>query len=113
MSAAEFIDMLAAEWLKLRTVRATAGALLAVAVAVATGSLVILAVVGAYDAAPPSERAGFEPADPTVVVIPFVAFFVGSLGGLAVTTEYTIAPACSPRRDAARCSPRRPPSSPP
>lgn len=81
-------DLLRAEWLKLRTVRAAYVALGGALLAAVTGTLVVLAVVGAYDASAPAERAAFERADPMVVVMPFVSFFVGMLGGLAMTVEY-------------------------
>ncbi|OXM50494.1 ABC transporter permease [Amycolatopsis alba] len=81
-------DAIAAEFLKLRTVRATYLVLAGALCAVALGSLVVLVVSGSYDVASEADKSSFEPADPTVVVMPFVAFFVGCLGGLAVTTEY-------------------------
>ncbi|MEV6823520.1 ABC transporter permease [Amycolatopsis sp. NPDC051102] len=81
-------DVIVAEFLKMRTVRATYLTLAGALFAVALGTLVVFVVAGAYDTAPVAEKATFEPADPTVVVMPFVAFFVGCLGGLASTTEY-------------------------
>ncbi|MER7859690.1 hypothetical protein ABTX61_11335 [Amycolatopsis japonica] len=35
-----------------------------------------------------ADKVGLKPADPTVVAMPFVAFFVGCVGGLTSTTEY-------------------------
>lgn len=82
-------DFIASEWLKLRTVRASYLMLLGGAFTVLLGAVIVLTLVGAYDAASAAEKAEYESADPTVVVMPFVSFFVGALGGLAITSEYT------------------------
>lgn len=84
-----FRDAVAAEWLKVRTLRST-WAFLAGGVAVtALGALILFTLVQSYDAATPADRANYETADPTVVTMPFVMFFVGAIGAMLITSEYT------------------------
>lgn len=82
-------DVVAAEWLKLRTVRSTWLVWAAAAASSLIGLVILMIHVGAYDQAPPEEQASFEGADPAVMVMPFVAFFIGVLGALAITTEFS------------------------
>lgn len=84
-----FRDAVAAEWLKVRTLRST-WAFLAGGIAVtALGALILFTLVQSYDAATPADRANYETADPTVVTMPFVMFFVGAIGAMLITSEYT------------------------
>ncbi|MEU4420224.1 ABC transporter permease [Actinoplanes sp. NPDC024001] len=84
-----FRDAVAAEWMKVRTLRST-WAFLAGGVAVtALGALILFMLVQSYDAATPADRANYETADPTVVTMPFVMFFVGAIGAMLITSEYT------------------------
>ena len=84
-----FRDVAAAEWMKLRTVRSTYAFLAASAGTLAAGMLILSVMIRSYDRATAAERAHFETADLTVVVMPFVMFFVGSIGAMAVTSEFT------------------------
>ncbi|SNT45499.1 ABC-2 family transporter protein [Streptosporangium subroseum] len=82
-------DAVAAEWLKLRTVRSTWAVWAGAAVSTLIGLVILMIHVGSYDQASPAERASFESADPAVLVMPVVACFIGCLGALAVTTEFS------------------------
>ncbi len=82
-------DVVAAEWLKLRTIRSTWAVWGGAAVSTLIGLVVLITHVGSYDRASPEEQASFEGADPAVLVMPVVAFFIGCLGALAVTTEFS------------------------
>ncbi|WP_143043736.1 ABC transporter permease [Nonomuraea jiangxiensis] len=82
-------DVVAAEWLKLRTLRSTWAVWAAATASSLLALLVLIIHVGSYDQAPPQERASFEGADPAVMVMPFVAFFIGVVGALAITTEFS------------------------
>ncbi|MCO1654833.1 ABC transporter permease [Pseudonocardia humida] len=84
-----FRDAVAAEWMKLRTVRTTYALLAGAAAATLLGLTVLALLVQDYDRAAPAERAAFEAADPTVAVMPFVGFLIGSIGAMVITSEYT------------------------
>jgi ABC-2 type transport system permease protein len=84
-----FRDAVAAEWMKVRTLRSTWAFLAGGVIATAMGALILFFLVQSYDAATPADRANFETADPTVVTMPFVTFFVGAIGALLITSEYT------------------------
>ncbi|MEV0677547.1 ABC transporter permease [Actinosynnema sp. NPDC050436] len=81
-------DVLAAEFLKLRTVRSTPYLLLSLALTLAAGVLVSYLMTADYDAQPPEVQARFGAADPGMVVVTFGQFVLGVLGALAVTAEY-------------------------
>ncbi|GAA4964889.1 ABC transporter permease [Actinoplanes utahensis] len=84
-----FRDAIAAEFMKVRTLRST-WAFLAGGVAVtALGALILLMLVQSYDAASAADKQNYETADPTVVTMPFVMFFVGAIGAMLITSEYT------------------------
>ncbi|WP_433790734.1 ABC transporter permease [Actinoplanes sp. CA-252034] len=83
-----FRDAVAAEWMKVRSLRSTWMFLAGGIAATALGALILFMLVGSYDAATPAERANYETADPTVVTMPFVMFFVGAIGAMLVTSEY-------------------------
>ncbi|BCJ46248.1 ABC transporter permease [Actinoplanes ianthinogenes] len=85
----EMRDMVAAEWLKVRTLRSTWAFLGGGVVATALGAMILFFLVQAYDAATPADRAHYETADPTVVTMPFVMFFVGAIGAMLITSEFT------------------------
>ncbi|GAA1337602.1 ABC transporter permease subunit [Saccharothrix algeriensis] len=81
-------DVLASEFLKLRTVRSTAYLLLSLLLVLAVGILVAHLMTADYDVQPPERQAKFAAADPGVMVAPFGQFVLGVLGALAVTSEY-------------------------
>ncbi|MFG1928477.1 ABC transporter permease [Cryptosporangium sp. NPDC048952] len=81
-------DVVAAQWLVVRSVRSTSWLL---------GSLVLVLagtwgagtlMVSAWDAASAADQARFESADMTVIVGPLMQLVLGILGALAVTGEY-------------------------
>ncbi|GAA3395664.1 ABC transporter permease [Cryptosporangium minutisporangium] len=81
-------DVVASEWLKLRSVRSTYW-LLAALVLLLLGSWgVSHAMVAAWDAAAPAEQANFESIDMWVVVGPLSQLVLAILATLAVTAEY-------------------------
>jgi ABC-type transport system involved in multi-copper enzyme maturation permease subunit len=84
-----FADAVAAELLKVRTLRSTYAFLAGGVIATAFGALILFFLVQSYDAATPAERNNFETADPTVVTMPFVAFFAGAIGAMLITSEFT------------------------
>lgn len=84
-----FRDAVAAEWMKSRTLRSTYAFLAGGLVATLLGMLILFLLIQSFDQATPAERSNYETADPTVVVMPFVMFFVGSIGAMSVTTEFT------------------------
>jgi ABC-2 type transport system permease protein len=84
-----FRDAVAAEWMKVRTLRSTWAFLAGDVIATALGALILFFLVQSYDAATPADRANYETADPTVVTMPFVMFFVGAIGAMLITSEYT------------------------
>ena len=84
-----FRDAAAAEWMKLRTVRSTYAFLAASAATTVAGLLILALMIQSYDRATVADRAHFETADLTVVVMPFVMFFLGSIGAMAITSEFT------------------------
>jgi ABC-2 type transport system permease protein len=84
-----FHDAAAAEWMKVRTLRSTWAFLAGGVSATGLGALILFFLVQSYDAASPADRANYETADPTVVTMPFVMFFVGAIGAMLVTSEYT------------------------
>lgn len=81
-------DVIASEWLKIRTVRSTTWLLVAMVAAFAVGCVVTTLMVADWDGSPPEDQARFATADPSVFVLPFVMFCLAAFGGLAVTTEY-------------------------
>jgi ABC-2 type transport system permease protein len=84
-----FRDAVAAEWMKIRTIRSTYAFLVGGLAATLLGMLILFFLSQSFDRATPAEQANYETADPTVVVMPFVMFFVGSIGAMLITTEFT------------------------
>jgi ABC-2 type transport system permease protein len=82
-------DAVAAEWMKVRTIRSTYAFLVGGLAATLLGMLILFFLIRSFDQATPAEQANYETADPTVVVMPFVMFFVGSIGAMLITTEFT------------------------
>jgi ABC-2 type transport system permease protein len=89
MKTIDFRDAAAAEIMKVGTLRSTYAFLTAGVLAMLLGGLILFLLVMSYDAAPAAERANYETADPTVVTMPFVMFFVGSIGAMLMTSEFT------------------------
>lgn len=84
-----FRDAVGAEWMKLWTVRTTYALLAGAGAATLAGLTVLALVIQDFDRAAVAERADFEAADPTVAVMPFVAFLIGSIGAMVVTSEFS------------------------
>lgn len=84
-----FADAVAAEWMKLRTLRSTYAFLTGGVAATLLGMFILLMLTRAFDQATPAEQANYETADPTVVVMPFVMFFVAAIGAMLITSEFT------------------------
>lgn len=86
---ATFLDALASEWIKIRTVRSTFWTLLA-GIVVTVGLSVLLAFffVSAYDQLTPRDRLQFDPTAYGLVGINFGMVAFGVLGVLVVTGEY-------------------------
>lgn len=82
------IDVVASEWLKVRTVRSTYYLLLTAVVALVLGAVVSSLMTADFDRSTPELRASFASADPSVFVMPFTQFAAGVFGALAVTSEY-------------------------
>lgn len=83
-----FRDAVAAEFRKVRTLRSTWAFLGGGVAASLLGALILFMLVGAYDAATPADKLKYETADPTVVTMPFVMFFVGAIGAMLITSEF-------------------------
>ncbi len=88
-SAGPFRAAVSAELMKVRTLRSTWAFLTGGVIATGLGALILFFLVQSYDAAAPADRANYETADPTVVTMPFVMFFVGAIGAMLITSEYT------------------------
>ncbi|WNV88663.1 ABC transporter permease [Umezawaea sp. Da 62-37] len=82
------IDVVASEWLKVRTVRSTWYLLLSVVGVLALGSMISYLMTKEWDRSAPEIQAAFASADPSVVVMPFAQFAFGVLGALVATSEY-------------------------
>ncbi|MGC4900427.1 ABC transporter permease [Micromonospora echinospora] len=84
-----FRDVVASEWMKLRTIRSTYGFVLGAVVVAVFGMLALFFLIQSFDQATPAEQANYEVAEPTVVVMPFVMFFISCIGGMLITSEFT------------------------
>lgn len=84
-------NALAAEWLKLRTVRAPFGLVAAVGLMVVLGALLSWLMVQDYDTSPAAEQARFASADASVVINPVLQFCVAALGALVATSDPRLA----------------------
>jgi ABC-2 type transport system permease protein len=80
-------NALAAEWLKLRTVRAPFGLVAALGLMVACGAVLSWLMVQDYDTSPAAEQMKFASADASVVINPVVQFCVAALGALVATSD--------------------------
>ncbi|MFC3896585.1 ABC transporter permease [Lentzea rhizosphaerae] len=80
-------NALAAEWLKLRTVRAPYGLIAAIGVMIAFGATISWLMVRDYDTSPVAEQMKFGSADASVVITPVVQFCVAALGALVATSD--------------------------
>jgi hypothetical protein len=83
------IDTIAAEWLKIRTVRSTAYLLLTVVLTLLAGALISYLMTAEWDRSTAAIKAAFSSADSSVMVTPFTQFCFGVLGALVITSEYT------------------------
>lgn len=82
-------DVIASELLKVRTVRSTYGLLAAIVAMMLLGTFIVFAMTNDWDSAPASEKALFDAADATVLVIPFAQFCLAALGALVITSEFS------------------------
>jgi len=81
---------LAAEWIKLRSVRSTVLSLLATAcVTVAFAVLIALGTVSRWDRIGPQQRANFHPATASVSGVLFAELVIGALGVLSMSAEHS------------------------
>ncbi|MFI6094196.1 ABC transporter permease [Lentzea sp. NPDC051213] len=80
-------NALAAEWLKLRTVRAPYGLLAAIGLMVVFGATISYFLVQDYDTSPAAEQARFVSADASVVINPVLQFCLAALGALVATSD--------------------------
>jgi ABC-2 type transport system permease protein len=81
---------LAAEWVKLRSVRSTVLSLLCtVAVCVGFATLVAFGTVSRWDQMPAARQASFEPSTFSVSGVIFGQLVIGALGVLAMSAEYS------------------------
>jgi hypothetical protein len=87
-SSRVFRDAVAAEWIKIRTLRSTYAFLAGSVAASLLGMLILLLLIQSYDRATATEQAMYETADVTVVIMPFVTFLVGSIGAMVITSEF-------------------------
>lgn len=86
----QFGRVLAAEWVKLRSVRSTVFSLLAtVAVTVGFAILLSFGVISRWDRGGAREHANFHPAQFSVSGILFAQLVIGALGALAMSAEYS------------------------
>ncbi|MFD9705669.1 ABC transporter permease [Lentzea sp. NPDC059081] len=82
---------LTAEWLKLRTVRAPYGIMLAIGLILVFGATISFLIVQDYDTSPAADQAKFASADSSVVITPVVEFLVAALGALVATSDPRLA----------------------
>lgn len=80
-------NALAAEWLKLRTVRSSYGLIITIGLMVVAGALLSWLIVQDYDTSSAAEQATFASADSSVVITPVVQFLVAALGALVATSD--------------------------
>lgn len=81
-------DLVAAEWVKLRSVQSSFYVVFAVAMFVAMSGLIAWQTISGWDAADAARRADFHPSAPENGLLMFVQLCVAALGVLAVTSEY-------------------------
>ncbi|GAA4986620.1 ABC transporter permease [Actinopolymorpha pittospori] len=84
-----FWDAVAAEWMKMRTIRSTWAFLAGGVAATLVGMLILFLLIQSFDQDAAAAQANYETADTTVVVMPFVMFFLGSIGAMVITSEFT------------------------
>jgi hypothetical protein len=83
-------NLLASEWIKIRSVRSTYWTLLGSAfAAILIGVLVARHYVTSWDTFTPRERAAFDPIDTSFRGFGFAQLGIAALGVLAITSEYT------------------------
>jgi ABC-2 type transport system permease protein len=81
-------DLLAAEWVKLRSVQSTFYVLFAVALFVAMSGLIAWQTASAWDTADPARRTELAAMTPESGLLMFVQLCVAALGVLVITSEY-------------------------
>ncbi|SHN47606.1 ABC transporter permease [Cryptosporangium aurantiacum] len=81
-------DVVASEWLKLRSVRSTYWLLASLVLLLAGAAGISAAMTSAWDAASPVERANFESTNMWIVVGPLTQLVLAVVAALAVTAEY-------------------------
>lgn len=81
-------DVLASEWLKMRSVRSTYYILLALVLMLALGAVLTWAGVNGWDKLAPSRRAHFQATPIEQVILPAVQLALAVLGVLSISSEY-------------------------
>lgn len=81
-------DVIASEFLKVRSVRSSYALLGAVGLMLALGTIMVIGMTVDFDSSPVEERARFAGADAGVIVIPFAQFCFAAFGALAITAEF-------------------------
>ncbi|HEX3778035.1 MAG TPA: ABC transporter permease [Pseudonocardiaceae bacterium] len=81
-------DIIASEWLKVRSLRSTYYLLGFALLAILVGAALSLIMTASWDHSSVADRAHFPGADASVVVMPFVLCLLAAFGGLAITGEY-------------------------
>jgi ABC-2 type transport system permease protein len=87
---ARFLDVLACEWIKIRSVRSTSWCLLAAALlGIGLGVLISALSAHHYATLPPSHRTGWQPAEVSLDSLGIADLAFGVLGILSITAEYS------------------------
>jgi ABC-2 type transport system permease protein len=81
-------DIIASEFLKIRTVRSSYALLATVGAMMALGVVMVIGMTVDFDSSSVEEQAHFAGADASVIVIPFTQFCLAAFGALAVTSEF-------------------------
>jgi ABC-2 type transport system permease protein len=81
-------DVIASEFLKIRTVRSSYALLAAIGAIIVIGAIAVIGMTVDFDHSPVAEQALFDAADASIVVIPFTQFILAAFGALAVTSEF-------------------------
>lgn len=82
------MNAIAAEWLKLRTIRSSHYLLGVTVLAFAVAVGVTRLMIADYDSASPARQAAFAGADVSIILMPFAQFLVAVFAALAITGEY-------------------------
>jgi hypothetical protein len=81
-------DIIAAEWVKIRSLRSTYYLLGVALLAIIAGAALSYLLTASWDQSGPADKAHFPGADAGVVVLPFVLCALAAFGGMVITGEY-------------------------